>query len=427
MANNRIIWWSDVSANLAENLRFALNQSNSDIQSRIDEQLSSFIEHGNLTADMVRDELRFIAHELKQAGQDIDASRVETLSQSLDSFTIISSSHNFATWGEMANAITAATASMKFHALSDNGDIVPLREDISTLTDAERVQFDIEQQSMDFISALREQYAEELKPYLSAVRIADTFDEDNAGEVQPIEHALDSWSFLVTDPLSNEEFLDFARAQDAVPERALDAYAFLKTGAANNSDFLALSLAAYEAEHGEGAWQAEIDAHIASLQDEIAYFEQQKQDGVNMMADVRIQALQEEIDNITPDTVLAEWGVKNNIIQNSPEFLAAAEADYNALHAPETWAEHVAARTAELTDAANSWSFSDLWDGDDGEKLANYDPQAELIAWAMDGDNIRTPGKLLETGMENLWKNEAFIQAAEENYDALNGEGAWSE
>lgn len=300
MANNRIIWWSDVSANLAGKISFTLTEENSDLQNRINKQLQDFVEHGSLMTDIVRQELRFIAHELETSGQTIDSERIKALSDSLDQFRIIPSKQNFATWAGMANAMSTSLTDLKFHKVSEDGDITPLEIDLSALSEIERTQLSIEQQVVSFISAVKAEYAEPLAPYLNAMRTADFYQAEASPVVAPAKDwALNAYAFIAKDPAGNEAFLTFGRSQYTAPERALDEYVFLKTGAASREDFMTVTLAAYEAQYGEGAWQAEVDQHIASLREEIAYLEEQKANGLNMVADFKIQQLKKRLIPLT--------------------------------------------------------------------------------------------------------------------------------
>ncbi|MAE52187.1 MAG: hypothetical protein CMH27_10290, partial [Micavibrio sp.] len=76
---------------------------------------------------------------------------------------------------------------------------------------------------------------------------------------------------------------------------------------------------------------------------------------------------------------MTQLSAPNTSLNTNPEFLAAAEADYNRIHGEGAWAAHVESTRQDLQDDADSfWDFFDNGD----EALAAFDPDELLTQWA---------------------------------------------
>lgn len=384
---------------------FTLSTPDAALQQRIDDAVSGigFVLQNTAGINAIQQgQLQDIADDMMTAGLEDDALALTQFAQTSFNLFLLSAEMDDR---DTFETIERIKPELTFHELNENGQIALKTPHNSELTGT-ALEAAIANEAMiakeiNNVIAANPELAE---VYAGNVRLADTFDESTYKSSGPTEHALDSMSFLVTDPTSNPEFLAFARTQDDVSTRALDAYAHIATP--YDPKFLALAEAAYNAEHGPNAWVASMGEKLEGLATASAL----SQGSYTLDAETAMA-------NITGQ--LVRYGLQSDAILKDPAFLKAAEADWNALNAPKTWAEHVEERRAELKEAAENQPWYDFGEDNDLPAYENFDPKAELSAWARDG-NIRTTESLAQNGMDNLWKNEDFLTATEKNYNAIH-------
>ena len=146
---------------------------------------------------------------------------------------------------------------------------------------------------------------------------------------------------------------------------ALDSWASALSAPSQNPAFLAQAKAAYDAQH-DVSWDERVAAERAELTERAE----------RVTTGHAGRNAREALAEFNPEAELGAWAMEN-VLQNTPEFLDAAKADYDSIHGAGAWDAHVEATHQELKEDAEGWDIFG-WDQD---RLDEFDPNQLLADW----------------------------------------------
>lgn len=216
----------------------------------------------------------------------------------------------------------------------------------------------------------------------------------------------------------------------------LDSWASALSAPSQNPAFLAQAKAAYDAQH-DVSWDERVAAERAELTERAE----------RMTTGHAGRNAREALAEFNPEAELGAWAMEN-VLQNTPEFLDAAKADYDSIHGAGAWDAHVEATHQELKEDAEGWDIFG-WDQD---RLDEFDPNQMLADWGrthilsqqnaldwsnaaafgLDGDVFKGLDGQNPVPDETMYDRntefgQAWLNASEILYNAKNGENAWAE